>query len=139
MLPKIGINCKPYIFAEYYFFICLLMVLKNPDSRSEKLTDRMSRRTIYIGKGSPYGGSVFRILGDQETDAIHFFQFWENFLALRQLRQVADQNEIPYRTVESRQNGGLTDRLQDHVDDSRGDIFGRGVAIRFSEVGGSGV
>lgn len=69
--------------------------------RSGKLTDRMNRRTVYVGKGGSYGSSVFRILGDQETDTIHFFQLREDFLALRQLRQVTDQDEILYRAVES--------------------------------------
>ena len=54
-------------------------------------------------------------------------------------QSVADQDEIPYRAVESRQDGGLADRLQDHVDDPRSNIFGRSVAVRFSEVGGGGV
>ena len=77
--------------------------------RPGKLTDRMNRRAVYVGKGGSYGGSVFRILGDQETDAVHFLQLGEDFLALGQLRQVADQDEIPYRAVESRQDGGLAD------------------------------
>jgi len=42
----------------------------------------MNRRTVYVGKGGSYGSSVFRILGDQETDTIHFFQLREDFLAL---------------------------------------------------------
>ena len=55
------------------------------------------------------------------------------------MRQVADQDEIADRAVESRQDGSLADRLQDHVDNPGSNVFGRGVAVRLSEVGGGGV
>ena len=96
----------------------------------------MNRCPVHIGEGGAYGCPVFRIFGDQETDAIHFFQLREDFLALGQLRQVADQDEIADRAVESRQDGSLADRLQDHVDNPGSNVFGRGVAVRLSEVGG---
>ena len=99
----------------------------------------MNRRPVHIGEGGAYGCPVFRIFGDQETDAIHFFQLREDILALGQLRQVADQDEIADRAVESRQDGSLADRLQDHVDNPGSNVFGRGVAVRLSEVGGGGV
>ena len=54
----------------------------------------MNRCPVHIGEGGAYGCPVFRIFGDQETDAIHFFQLMEDLLALGQLRQVADQDEI---------------------------------------------
>ena len=54
----------------------------------------MNRRPVHIGEGGAYGCPVFRIFGDQETDAIHLFQLGEDLLALGQLRQVADQDEI---------------------------------------------
>ena len=54
-------------------------------------------------------------------------------------QSVADQDEIADRAVESRQDGSLADRLQDHVDNPGSNVFGRGVAVRLSEVGGGGV
>jgi len=42
----------------------------------------MNRCPVHIGEGGAYGCPVFRIFGDQETDAIHFFQLREDFLAL---------------------------------------------------------
>ena len=54
-------------------------------------------------------------------------------------QSVADQDEIANRAVESRQDGSLADRLQDHVDNPGSNVFGRGVAVRLSEVGGGGV
>ena len=74
-------------------------------------------------------------LGIRKRTPYIFFQLREDLLALGQLRQVADQDEIADRAVESRQDGSLADRLQDHVDNPGSNVFGRGVAVRLSEVG----
>ena len=40
------------------------------------------------------GGAVLRILGDVETDVVELLQSREDFLALGQERQVADEYEV---------------------------------------------
>lgn len=99
----------------------------------------MNRRPVHIGEGGAYGCPVFLNIWGLGNGRHTFFQLREDLLALGQLRQVADQDEIADRAVESRQDGSLADRLQDHVDNPGSNVFGRGVAVRLSEVGGGGV
>ena len=100
-----------------------------------ELFHRMQVAAVDVGEGGADGSAVFRIFGDVKTDVVHLFQFRENLFALRQLCEVAYQDEIANRTVERRENRALTDGLHHHVDDSGGNIFRERIAVSLSEGG----
>ena len=51
-------------------------------------------------EGGTNGGAVFRILGGMEADVVELFKGREHFLALGELRQLADEHEIANTTAQ---------------------------------------
>ena len=50
-------------------------------------------------EGGTNGGAVFGILGGVEADVVELFKGWEHFLALGELRQLADEHKIANTTT----------------------------------------
>ena len=59
-----------------------------------------------VFKSRSYGGTVLGVLGDVETDIVECFQSREDFLALREKREVADENEVADVAAERGEPGG---------------------------------
>jgi len=92
-----------------------------------------------VVEGGTNGGAVLGMLGNVEADVVEFLQGGEHFLALGEIRQLADEHEVADVAAYGGEPRGRAYRLEHHLDESGGDVLLRGIGLRVGEVGGRGV
>lgn len=75
------------------------------------------------------GCAEFTVLRNDEIHAIQLLQATKYGLALRQKREVADEDKVLNARPQRRQDGAASNGLQYHGDDSQCYVFARGVAL----------